>query len=196
MLCCYALANSMKGTEMPKPLPATRKISRTRGQTFRWSDGTTRSVASQLPVSPNATEPALLVVYDEAKAEISNASMTEQRVTVTNTSTVPSEQVTLDESYGLAHSLVMQYVTAGGAKYVDEIPAPDQSLVVGGELDLSNSLLVAVRDAYIALFPANFLNFVGAYIATRKVTGRINGGTLPVMREPNAGENPPDAPGV
>lgn len=174
--------------------PLTRAIKRNTGMSFKWNDGQSRSTVAQLPITPVADEATKLTAFYNAVNALTNSAMVEERLTTANKSTVPSEQTVFDESYGLAYSLVMNFVTTSGVPYPIEIPAPDQSIVAGGEIDLGNSLVEGARDSYIALFPSGIMNFTGAYIATRKVKGRIGSGTLPVIAEPEVGQNPPDAP--
>lgn len=112
--------------------------------------------------------------------------------------------VAFDEAYATAGDVaVMIFTDNGGIEAALEIPAPDASLFNEADYETVNvtaGLGLAISNAAIAALNAGVV--AGTFVYSRgfyskRKTKRIASRTKPgTFREPDAGENPPEAPGI
>lgn len=179
------------------PVVTTFRTKRTAGFTFTWSDKNKRAIAVPLPNTPITGEATALVAFRAAMSNITNSCITAQRVNSELEALNPTEIEVFDESYGLSVSLVLVFRDANSKLLNVEIPAPDESFVVDGALNINDALITSAVTTYQALYASGSAPVLQrGYIATRKVDRITSGVFSPSATEPTASQNPPPDPGV
>lgn len=188
--------------------PLTAVALRTQGNAMsnKFVDFAGRERSSRFEASSAATSGQLDAVRD-AIGEASNAALVASERILFDEILNPAGLgvVTFDEAYpSVGDVAVMFFVNGTGDQVVVEIPAPDASLFNDTDYETVNveagslgaAIVAAVLPAINAgTVPDNYVFARGFY--SKRKTKRIASRTKPgVFREPNAGESPPEEPGI